>query len=459
MRLNQLVISFTLVLFSEVLLAANQPQNLSSECTTFIKSIEDRYTYSWIQVAETPKALDTISVFYYYRKTNAFRNPVIFFNGGPGYTSHGLEGVFELNKTKMSAGKNIDVDYIYMDQRGTGCSTGFPIGTSPEAIEKLKWYGSAGMVQDAEEIRKRLIGTRKWKVFGQSFGAHVVHRYIQMYPQSIAKAFAHGYTEGLSDLDFLTGRIGSQARVLEAYFKKNPTDRSRLQLLNMHLADEDICFKKKNVKYCGYEILTPLVYLLSFRDRWNDLHEALVKMVPENKVDEAGLESYVENMSSTTPTYNNVAHTVESHLQKYSIALNFIGLYDVDNSPIDSVKCQLVYDRLQKTYNLMPSQMLLDECKAPTQFRYQDQIANILRTKINASEIRYLTLDELKSNLTKYKIPFYLYSGETDCLIPKEFFQPELKTLGKLVQYTNFPNSGHEGFLSEAKILHDLNSK
>ena len=70
--------------------------------------------------------------------------------------------------------------------------------------------------------------------------------------------------------------------------------------------------------------------------------------------------------------------------------------------------------------------------------------------------IDIITLQELKNNLSDSKIPFFLYSGSHDCMVPKDLFQNEVKTLGKLVTYYNFTESGHEGFMAEDRVIRDL---
>ena len=68
--------------------AGSPPAVLDQECIEFISSIESKYDYGWADVAETPSYSNSIKIFYYYKKTSNLKNPVIFFNGGPGFTSH-----------------------------------------------------------------------------------------------------------------------------------------------------------------------------------------------------------------------------------------------------------------------------------------------------------------------------------------------------------------------------------
>ena len=187
--------------------AFDAPISINQECKQFVKSIEQTHNYGWLNVAETPANKNRISVFYFYSKTATLINSVLFFNGGPGLSFQNHFKSLEESKKKAITDKKSDIDFIFMDQRGTGCSSVFPLGIDDHTIEKLKWYGSAGIVRDAEVLRKTLIGQRQWKIFGQSFGGYVVHRYIEMHPEAISKAYVHGYAIGQSEFELSYARI------------------------------------------------------------------------------------------------------------------------------------------------------------------------------------------------------------------------------------------------------------
>ncbi len=433
------------------------PPNLDSDCQQFLITIDSEFNFGWISVPEIPSANELISVFFYYRKTAALKNPVIFFNGGPGYTSHSSLDYLEKARMKFGGSTGLDIDFIYMDQRGTGCSTHFPNGASQQTIEKLKWYGSAGIVNDAEYIRKYLIGDRKWKVFGQSFGSHVVHRYLEMHPESILSAHGHGFPEGHSDFDFSFSRIAAEGTVLKSYLKQNPNDEARFKALKSVLADPKKCFlKSASQQICGYEISEPLLNLLDFRDQWSALHVWLMFIVPTNVVNESNLSEYIQKFVTTSSSYHDTPNINESYLSQVNVSLNFIGLTDWNSTPMDADKCALIYKKIEAVYKIKEQNILFDLCKAPTQFNYNDQLAAALRLRMQVSDVNFIKLDDLKANLSKYKVPFYLYSGSLDSAVPKDLFQTEAKALGSLVKYTNFPDSGHDGFYKENQVLLDL---
>ncbi len=436
--------------------AARTPLSLNEECKQFVKSIEQTHNYGWLDVAETPQNLNQISIFYYFSKTASLIDPVIFFNGGPGFSSHTNYKTYEYQKDKYSKDKATSIDLIFMDQRGTGCSAAFPKGFEPRDIEKLKWYGSAGIVQDAEALRRHLIDDRKWKIFGQSFGGHVVHRYIEMFPESILKAYAHGYAIGQADFDTSYSRVAGHNQVLESYYKIYPLDQNRLIILNTYLSDQKKCFPKGETEVCGFEILYSLVQKIGFRTNWGLLHNTLERLVPKEKIAENEILRFVEEIPNPT-NYHKTQALPKNYFSQHSAALNFIGIYDSNTTPMDYEKCLAIYSKMQTELNVKVGESLLDECKAPFQFNYKDLVKPVILTKVPMFAPNYVQLDRIKSNLIKFNIPFFLYSGDHDSFVPKILFQKEVKFLGSLINYTNFPDSGHEGCMTEKQIILNLN--
>jgi pimeloyl-ACP methyl ester carboxylesterase len=302
-------------LYSKFLLSPESLKNdntdeTTNECKSFIASLEDKFTYGWVEAplnyttTESNPNAEKIKVFYYYKKTEKFKNPILFFNGGPGFSSHSSVSQFETSLTKLDIKGQLD--FIFIDQRGTGCSSPtFPIGATQETFENLKWAASLGIVNDAEILREHLLGPKsKWKIFGQSYGAYIAYRYIEKFPASVSKAYAHGNAIGMIDYDGSYFRILSQHTVTEKYLKLFSDDRKRLQVLNQHFSDPTKCYANTlNQSMCGYENLSPFVYLLGFRDSWKYLHIYLQRIIPESTIDETALKDYVSQSVSQSFYY------------------------------------------------------------------------------------------------------------------------------------------------------------
>jgi len=96
--------------------------------------------------------------------------PLLFLNGGPGYSSEGYEGIADQLKSKRQV--------ILFDQRGTGKSKMNKLNA--ETINSLK------MVEDIEALRNHL-EIENWDVIGQSFGGVYAMYYAKSHPTSINK--------------------------------------------------------------------------------------------------------------------------------------------------------------------------------------------------------------------------------------------------------------------------------
>ena len=268
-----------------------------AECKKFIDSIPAGYTHDWIEAPEEPgnPASPTLRIFYYY-PTSLQGKVTAFFNGGPGGSSHSSFGVMETALSKSNL--NGKISFVYIDQRGTGCSSDYPNEASDEKMyERAKWYGTRGIVEDAEPIRKKLMGDKPWSVFGQSYGASIGHRYEILHPQSTEKIIAYANTLNANDESRLKERIRSQFPAWDKYFSIHPEDRKAIAVLLAELGT-DWCLKfKKGEKYCGYSILDPLVYSLAFLDGWDWMHNWLTKLVVNDRMrTNAVLEFANENL-------------------------------------------------------------------------------------------------------------------------------------------------------------------
>lgn len=97
--------------------------------------------------------------------------PMVFLNGGPGFSSQGYEMYAE---TFASEKRRV----ILFDQRGTGKSE---IGKVDKKRINIKM-----MIDDLEKLRVHL-KIEKWDVMGHSFGGHYAMFYVAKFPEKIRK--------------------------------------------------------------------------------------------------------------------------------------------------------------------------------------------------------------------------------------------------------------------------------
>lgn len=113
----------------------------SVACKNFIASLPSDYMSGFVEAPEDPndKSSPSLQIFY-YGKIFSGVTPVAFFNGGPTSSSWGSYGV--LSKAQKSNADYAKVPFIFIDQRGTGCSTPYPAVNSLEDLDRLKNWAS-----------------------------------------------------------------------------------------------------------------------------------------------------------------------------------------------------------------------------------------------------------------------------------------------------------------------------
>lgn len=406
---------------------------LDDECEAFKASLPTDFVKGYVTVPEdwSQPHGRKIKVFYYGR-LEAGKEPVVFHNGGPASDSHGSSELIE----GLPQGDKFS--FIYVDQRGTGCSDAFPQDPTPENVLRLVNYTTREIVQDSEAIRAELLGTQKWKVFGQSYGGQIVHRYAIEAPQNLKGAYAHGLSLMDNQNDWLKLRILSQKRVLEMYFKQYPGDRQKLTRIRSLIGDS-LCFNDGDTKICGAKVMDALTIFLGFGNYWPYMNQTIGSLISNNQLNLNRLQTFVR--SYVFGVYNS-----------NGLAANVISVVEMSDGMSDAESCKLVNHKLEQAGET-PQDWLLNECRLLAGMQ-NEQWSQLLATiTVNKS----MEPKQLKASLEKNpSLPFYLYSGEKDVFVPIETFQEEVATLGNLIHYTQFSTSGHEGFYTEAKVWEDL---
>lgn len=432
-----------------------QPEDLTEDCKKFISEIQSGYNYGWVQNKEviTDKRSKLIPIFYYYKKDSTLKNPVLFFNGGPGYNSHSVYPDLEKSNRNFAGDR---IDFIFMDQRGTGCSQGyFPVGIDDATLSRLQGYGSEGIVYDAEMIRAKLIGEQtKWKIYGQSFGAMIVYRYLEIMPQSITAAFAHGNAAIVSDYQRNYNRVSAEVNIFTKWAKANPKDSNRLRILQKYTSDPTKCFMQNIRNICGYEILNPFLARLGFRHLWKEISTKLQTLVPINQVDEIALTGFVSDTYNVFFSFHGF--NFNEYVNTNSVFLNVSGHFDWDSSPVDSRSCSKILNDIAKKYKTTIDGLWPTTCSAPMQFNYVDEIGLILDKKQSVIKPKFIDINQVQQNIQTYNIPLYVYSGALDSFVPPESFVAQTAILKRPASYTKFEGSGHEGYFTEIKIFRDL---
>jgi pimeloyl-ACP methyl ester carboxylesterase len=406
--------------------------NPIANCEDFVANYPD-FVPGNLEVPEDWDHADTspkVKLFYYWRNGSEAgadkRPPIVFFNGGPASDSHSSADVLaDLPFTQHAA-------LVFLDQRGTGCSSPFPAEVSVANAQRLMNWGSRAIVHDSEALRKHLFGDQKWRAFGQSYGGFIVHRYLEVAPEGLDRAIAHGSSVMTDPVSWLTERIRSQARVSATYFSRNSSDREALSKTRAQIPDTQ-CWTSGAYKSCGPAVLDSITIPLGFQDSWPSLHQWISRLRDKNgSVNQTVLSGLVR-------TY------VFGVYGEGGLGGNVISKMEIAPGYNDRDGCLVVMERMRANGE-KPDSFDVNECRLLTtlQSPYEEAL------KVVAAQP--LSLNKIAENLSRGG-EFYLFSGQQDVFVPFATFDEEVRRLGGHVHYESFPNSGHEGYYTEPHVI------
>ena len=413
------------------------------ECQTFLASLPADVNQDFVRVPEDwdhPEG-PSIDVAFFYGKSTTItlpsgvkpRRDIAFFNGGPASSSH---GAFFLRQWELK----LPLRFVFIDQRGTGCSTPYPNADSTASIDRIRFYTSRSIIKDAEAIRKKILGQdATWSIFGQSFGSLIVHRYLEEAPQNLDAAYAHGFAAVSDPKTFVVERLRATGRNAEAYFKQYPDDAALVDAIRAQI-QSDFCIKSAQQKLCGPAMLDGAAFLLGFADQWSHLHEQLGKMLDSTGALQLDiLQNYVlENDLDGSDT---------------AVASWVISLTEITAGLDDKSSCEAGMNQLESE-GLSPKSWRFNECRLLSALTFDGINADPSLSQFSIDPLR---IDVIENQLTKFpKLPLYLYAGQKDSLVPAATFKEEAAALGDRITYREFPNSGHDGFYSERQVWIDL---
>ncbi len=169
---------------------------------------------------------------------------LLFLQGGPGFPSPRPESASGWIKRALQ-----DYRVLLLDQRGTGRSTPVThqtLARLPSAqaqADYLKHFRADSIVQDAEYIRKQLLGAdHTWSVLGQSFGGFCLTHYLSVAPQGLREAI---FTGGLPPLNGTADDVyrATYQRVMgqnRRFYERYPDAVERIHEIVAYLTDHEV---------------------------------------------------------------------------------------------------------------------------------------------------------------------------------------------------------------------------
>ena len=164
---------------------------------------------------------------------------LLFLQGGPGGKSP-RPGDGEADGWLRQATRTHRV--LLLDQRGTGRSTPLTrltvAGWSDADIAAyLRLMRADSIVRDAEVLRERLAGGRRWETLGQSYGGWITMTYLSLAPEALDACYVTGGLPGLtSTADDVYARTYPRVAAKNAeFYDRHPGDAALVRRIANHL--------------------------------------------------------------------------------------------------------------------------------------------------------------------------------------------------------------------------------
>jgi len=380
-----------------------------------------------------------LPVYYYHRKWIPGKTPIIFFNGGPVVSSGRATGLYDAIPELK------DENLIILDQRGVGCSGSLPDYIPGNGYREYLNFTSRSIVRDAEEIRKKVVGAKKWKIYGQSFGGLISFRYIELFPQSLESVHIHGYGVTPKHQSFTELREQRLQDISDAFLNFRPSSEHPSigeiisainQFPDAHVRDafNESCIPTPGARrsaLCGQDIYSGLYLLAGFKNFWPLIQSKLEHILSQMKSGDLDkLRTAIQSFANT--------YVLRFNQPNLANALGTITYMEIIPGNFFYEQCDAVV-----------ANEVLSECRFSSQFLIR------LQEDVKSKPIP-LNLKKIRSNIKKHTLDVRYYAGAWDSFVPYEIIQHTAKALGLEKSLVLFPDSGHEGFSTEVKLLRGL---
>ena len=209
--------------------------------------------------------------------------PVIVFNDDVTKSSH------KTFREMAHKAINEQQSMVFVDRRGTGCSTLFGAITQGDSLNKknietfvqtIGQWDSKAAVFDAEKIREHL-GLDQWQALGFGSGAMTVHRYLETKPEKLIAAHAFGNMIGTSYQDRyfenlkVEQKLGNELAEAQA---ETALELNELQKLVVETSCEDSSGFENSLFKCSPKLIDHFVAPYTFDLEWESLAESVAKL-------------------------------------------------------------------------------------------------------------------------------------------------------------------------------------
>lgn len=238
-------------------------------CRQFRKDLGSEYLHRVLYVPESRKDLSSRNLrIFFYHKPIKENLPVVLVAGSP----IGKASWDDLYRFK-GIQENLAANVVFVDVRGTGCSTPYPGSLEDEDLLATQ-YGPDDIAKDLLLVRQTVDpkAALHWNLISKNFGNIVAAHILKNTEFKWELAQFYGFVFQESAKEDLKEKIKSQRRAVNRYFKTYTGDLNSLDIA-FSLFPSQACLQFIEVNICGAQMLGALTALFELRSSWSTLHE------------------------------------------------------------------------------------------------------------------------------------------------------------------------------------------
>lgn len=440
---SALQLVFKNMIFIVILINPLISRAISSQCQEFLKELPSDYKYGWLQVPENWNGanLNKLQIkLFYYTNYKPGQIPIMFFNGGPLGEDHRSYKRFSAKNTENKLG------FIYMDQRGTGCSSPIPAATTEQGLRRASLYGTEMNVRDAEAIRKKILGHKTpWRIFGQSHGGSIVNRYIMMFPENILSAYSFAPSLFVDSADFYHRRIDIQNQIMKKVFETFPSAEKAFLKARSIIKDSDCIKTSTGEAVCGSVLLDGYFLYLADPSDWVEFNKDIQTILTEDG--RINIDAIKKHNEYTFDFFFSKNYPVIQAIMRQEIT--------TANGYDKRLDCSLGLERL-KADGTDIEKLYVSECPV-VNVAYNDKLLSLFKNAFPKIKIRStITHDKILAGLAKNpKLQYFLYTGGLDGLTtPERYF--EIAARSSQITHKHYPDKGHFYYYDSEEFWSDL---
>lgn len=418
------------------------------QCEDFKKQLaaDARVTVSELQVPKNYKFphKEKINLMYWTRaalvETTQYP-PLLLIHGGVGGNSSGL---FTWKKIMDEYPGTI----VSLDLRGEGCSNFF------KYLRPANQFGDVTIqatVQDLEVLRKTLYGEKRWRIFGQSRGSAIAHRYLERFPDSLESVHAHGLAmqdrQGFEEYSITRSKFN--ARAGRTFYSLHPEAGAVIEEIRQLLSANQHCLTvnygadeleaSARPQICGPQLVDAFSGRLSSMSGWKTFADSLIALKSSGTLDFEGAKKLLQT------TIDSSLYVRYGHYIYGTNTLEF-------NAPDPKVLQAIDQDADLASAPLSEGRFILHVMYPLYVKMFGDNVCGS-HQHYHFGKVRHSIL---KRKLMKDPLNVRVYMSEYDPVAGPEAFDYEKAQLSGHAQFTYIEKSAHDGWKTHPQVADDL---